>query len=240
MDKGSFLCQLSMVASHGFCSFCVFFSMHSKHAQRTGSYSFHRPRETFPVQVLGATVTPIILPGVDDARPSLHIPQANLGAKKRGVACRVDKHSRGSLHRASFQAQEQERTLSEPTPLRQLAFEEGTGQTMSLSESNLPLQHALEEGTRQKLQEQVPPPTQLWRFMLQLRNEMAKLHQVVGNLAGLLDSQLRTHSLDAELSKEKGEPTANNKNNNNSEDETMTTTTTMTTTKTVESLAYAT
>ena len=85
-------------------------------------------------------------------------------------------------------------SLSEPTPLGQLA---------------------LEEGTRQKLQEQVPPPTQLWQFMLQLRNEIAKLHQVVGNLAGLLDSQLRNHSLDAELSKEKGEPTTNNKNNNN-------------------------
>ena len=129
------------------------------------------------------------------------------------MTCRVGRHSRGSLHRASFQAQEQERSLPESTPLWQLASEEGTGQT-NLSESNLPLQLALEEGTRQKLQEQVPPPTQLWQFMLQLRNEIAKLHQVVGNLAVLLDSQLRNHSLDAEFAKETGEPTTSNSNNN--------------------------
>ena len=188
--------------------------MHSKHLQRPGSYSFHRAKETFPVQVLGAPTTPINLPGVGDARPSLHIPQDNLGAKRKGVTCRVGRHSRGSLHRESFQAQEQDKSLPESTPLWQLASEEGTGQT-NLSESNLPWQQALEEGTRQKIQEQVPPPTQLWQFTLQLRNEIVKLHQVVGNLAGLLDSQLRNHSLDAKLSKEKGEPTISNNNNNN-------------------------
>ena len=187
----------------------------------------YRTRETSPLQCLGAPVSPTPLPGRDDASSSLQHPQANLGVKEDGVSCRVGRHSRGSLHRASFQAQRRDESFSdhrtapsskksllESTPLWQLASEEGTGQT-NLSESNLPLQHALEEGPRQKLQEQVPPPTQLWHFMLQLRNEIANLHQVVGNLAGLLDSQLRNHSLAAELSKEKGEPTTNNKNNNN-------------------------
>ena len=115
----------------------------------------NRSRKTFPVQVLGAPVSPTSLPGRDDAHPSLHIPQHNLGLKKGGGAGRVDQPSRGSL-RASFRAQEQDKPLPESIPLWHLASEEGTGQT-SLAESNLPLQNALGGRTSQKLQE-VPSP----------------------------------------------------------------------------------
>ena len=141
------------------------------------------------------------------------------------------------MHRASFQAQRldesfsdhrtapsSQQSLPESTPLWQLASEEGTGQT-SLAESNLPLQQALGGRTSQKLQE-VPPPTQLWRFVLQLRQEMAKLHQVVGNLAVLLDSQLRNHSLDAELGDTCAKHSDNKNNNNNTIDDNNNTTNT--------------
>ena len=150
--------------------------------------------------------------------------QHNLGLKKEGGAGRVDQPSKKSLG-TNFQAQKLDESLSdnrlalsskllpELTPLWQLASEEGTGQT-SLAKNNLPLQQALEGETSQKIQE-VPPPTQLWNFMVQLGNEMAKLHQVVGNLAVLLDSQLRNHSLDAELGDACAEHNDNKNNNNN-------------------------
>ena len=51
--------------------------------------------------------------------------------------------------------------------------------------------------------------------MLQLKKEMAKLHQVVGNLAVLLDSQLRHHSLDAELGDACAKHNNSDNNNNN-------------------------
>ena len=160
-----------------------------------------RSRETSPAAKLESLrVGRSTLPDQLDARSSLQL-QDNLGHRKGGVTCRVGRHSRGSLHRASFRAQKQDvsfsdhrtapsstKSLPESTPLWQLATEEGTGQT-NLSESNLPLRQALEAGTRHRIQEQVPPPTQLWHFMLQLTNEVAKLHQVVGKFAVLLDSQ---------------------------------------------------
>ena len=179
---------------------------------------------------LGATDLPIPLPGKVEARPSLHHPKNNLGLKKEGGAGRVDQPSRRSL-RASFRAQEQNKLLPESTPLWHLASEEGTGQT-SLAESNLPLQQALGGETSQRHQE-VPPPTQLWRFMLKLRHEMAKLYQVMGNLAVLLDSQLRTHSLDAELGDACAKHSDNKKKNNNNNDTHTTTTTTSPTTTTI-------
>ena len=173
--------------------------------------------QQFPLESLGA-------PGLTDPScPVNSMPassfqlQHNLGHKKGGAG-KVDQPSRGSLHRASCpQAQEQEKLLFEPTPLRQLAFGEGTEQTKSLAESNLPLQHALEGITGQKLQE-VPPPTQLWIFMLQLGNEITSLHQVVANLAELIDSRLRSHSLDEELGEDCAKHSDNNKNNNTDDD----------------------
>ena len=76
------------------------------HPKKARSESFLRVRETSLMQSLGASDTPKNSPGVVDARSSLHLPQDNLGDNKPGVACRVDKHSRGSLQKASFQAQE--------------------------------------------------------------------------------------------------------------------------------------
>ena len=111
----------------------------------------------------------------------------------------------------------------------------------SLSEQT-PLKHfASEEGTRQKLQEQVPPPTQLKHMMLQLRDAIATLHQVV-------------HSLEAELAKDEDDedkittktttttttpPTTTTTTTTTIQPTTTTTTTTttMTTPKAVESLA---
>ena len=55
--------------------------------------------------------------------------------------------------------------------------------------------------------------------MLQLKKEMAKLHQVAGNLAVLLDSQLRNHSLDAELGDACAKHSDNNNSNNNTRDD---------------------
>ena len=187
--------------------------MHSKHPKMTRSESFVRGRlrKTSPLQSLRASDPPMPLPGGVDARSSLQHPQHNLG----GASCRVDRSSIGSLQGASQQAQklaesfpdldgtapaladEKERSLSETTPLRQLC--------------------AFEESTRQKLQnqDQDPPPTQLKHMMLQLRDAIATLQQVAKHLAELTCSQLREHSLDAELAKEKGEPNTNNKNNNN-------------------------
>ena len=163
---------------------------------------------------LGATDLPISLPGKVETRPSLHHPKNNLGLKKEGVTGRVDQNSRGSLHRASFQAQEQDRLLFEPTPLRQLAFEEGTEQTRSLAESNLPLQHALGGGTSQKLQE-VPPPTQLRQAVSQLRAEIMTLQKVVRKLAELTQGELPP-TLGKELADACAKHNDNkNKNNNN-------------------------
>ena len=90
-------------------------------------------------------------------------------------------------------ADEKERSLSETTPPRQLC--------------------AFEESTRQKLQnqEQDPPPTQLEHMMLQLRDAIATLQQVARHLAELTCSQLREHSLKAELAKAEGEPKTNKK-----------------------------
>ena len=122
------------------------------------------------MQSLGAPETPIILPGVLDARSSLHHPQNNLGNNKPGVACRVGKHSRGSLQKASLQAQKQAESF--PVQDRIAPASKGKSLTRSLSEPT-PLKHfAFEESTRQQLQQEVPPPTQLWHVVSQLRAEM--------------------------------------------------------------------
>ena len=133
---------------------------------------------------LSAPEPPINLPGRLEANSSLHHPQHNLG---RG-SCRVGKSSIGSLQEASLQAQK----LAESFPSTiGIAPALATGKE-SLSEQT-PLKHlASEEGTRQKLQEQVPPPTQLRHMMLQLRDAIATLYQVV-------------HSLAAELAKDEDE-----------------------------------
>ena len=51
--------------------------------------------------------------------------------------------------------------------------------------------------------------------MLQLSQEIAKLHKAVGSLAVLLDSQLRHHSLDAKLGDACAQHSDNKNNNNN-------------------------
>ena len=144
---------------------------------------------------LSAPEPPIELPGRLEANSSLHHPQHNLG---RG-SCRVGKSSLGSLQEANLQGQRlaesfpttigiapalatRKESLSEPTPLRQLC--------------------ASEERTGQKLQEQVPLPTQLRHMMLQLKDAIATLHQVM-------------HSLEAELADACAQHSDNNNNNNN-------------------------
>ena len=97
-------------------------------------------------------------------------------------------------------ADQKRRSLSATTPLRQLAFE---------------------ESTRQELQNQDPPPTQLRHMMFQFIDVIATLHQVAKHLAELTCSQPREHSLDAELAKKEGEPNTNNKNNNNNNTNTI-------------------
>ena len=176
------------------------------HPRSTRSENFFRSRETFPMQCLRASEPPITLPGVLDARSSLHLPQDNLG-RKPGVAYRVGKHSRGSLHRASFQAQK--RAVSFPD-LDRIA---PASKIRSLSEQT-PLKHfASEEGTRQKLQ-QTPPPTQLWHVVLQLRAEIGTLQQVVRHLAELTFGKENPHS--AELDQDNNNNNnINNTNNNN-------------------------
>ena len=136
--------------------------MHPKIAR---SESFFRVRETSPMHSLRASETPITLPGVLDARSSLHHPQHNLDNLR--VAYRVDKHSRGSLQKASFQAQKQ--AVSFPVQDRIAPALQSKSLTRSLSEPT-PLRHfAFEESTRQQLQQHVPPPTQLWHVVFQLR-----------------------------------------------------------------------
>ena len=138
-----------------------------------------RIRETSPVQSLGASATPTNIPGRGDARSSLHHPQHNLG-RKPGVAYRVGKHSRGSLHRASFPAQE----LAESFPDHRTApASQQKSPRESLSERT-PLKHfASEERPRQKLYPE-HPPTQL-RHMLQLAGVTETLQKVVRKLAEL-------------------------------------------------------
>ena len=146
--------------------------MHPKKAR-----SDRRTRETSPLQSLRASDPPTNLPGGVDARSSLQLPQDNLG-RKPGVAYRVGKHSRGSLHRASFHAQKQAESFPD---LDRIAPASGF---KSLSEQT-PLKHfASEEGTRQKLHPD-HPPTQLWHVVLQLRAEMKTLQRLVRDLAQL-------------------------------------------------------
>ena len=155
------------------------------------------------MQSLGASETPTNLPGVLDARSSLHRPD-NLGNNRPGVACRVGRHSKGSLQKASFQAQEQAESF---TVLDRTApASKGKSLRRSLSEPT-PLKHfAFEEGTRQKLQQHVPPPTQLWHVVLQLRAEIITLQHVVRHLAKLTFGKENPQG--AELGE--GEPNNNN------------------------------
>ena len=168
----------------------------------------NRPRETSPVYSLRASARPTNLPGPGDARASLHHPQDNLGDRKPGVAYRVGKHSRGSLHRASFQAQE----LVESFPdLDRIAPASGF---KSLSEKAPPKHFAFEEKTRQKLQEQVPPPTLLRQAVSQLRAEIMTLQKVVRKLADLTLGELPP-TLKNEFAETCAKHSDNNNNTNN-------------------------
>ena len=165
---------------------------------------------------LGASETPMIFPGVLDARSSLHHTQDNLGNNKPGVACRVDKHSRGSLQKTNFHAQKQ--AVSFLVQDRIAPASKGKSLTRSLSEPT-PLRHfAFEESTRQQLQQQVPPPTQLWHVVFQLRAEIEALQKVVRQLAGLSFSKEIPHTLGAELEEDGAHNQTNNNTNNNNND----------------------
>ena len=175
--------------------------MHPKSAR---SYRF---RETSPMSSLSAPEPPINLPGRLEASSSLHQPQHNLG----GASCRVDRSSIGRLQDASLQAQKlavsfpdldgiapalatEKESLSATTPLRQLASE---------------------ESTRQKLQEQVPPPTQLRHMMLQLGDVIEILQKVVRKLAEFTLGEVPP-TLGAELAEACAKHS--NKNNNTDDD----------------------
>ena len=176
------------------------------HPQRARSESFYRDRlrETIPLQSLGASDPPTPLPGGVDARSSLQLPQYNLG----GASCRVDRSSIGSLQDASLQAQEQAKSFPD---LDRIA---PASESKSLSEQT-PLKHfASEEGTRQKLQEQVPLPTQLWEAVSQLRAEIETLQKVVRKLAELTLGEVPP-TLGAELA----DACAQHSNNNNTNDD---------------------
>ena len=137
-----------------------------------------RTRETSPLQSLGASDPPTKLPGGVDARSSLQLPQHNLGR----ASCRVDRSSIGSLQDASLQAQKLAESF--PTTIG-IAPALATGKE-SLSATTPLRQLASEESTRQELQDQVPPPTQLRHMMFQLSDVIATLHRVAKHLAELL------------------------------------------------------
>ena len=169
------------------------------------------------MQSLGASETPMTLPGVLDAHSSLHHPHHNLD--NLGVACRVDKHSRGSLQKASFQAQKQ--AVSFPIHLGITPASKGKSLTRSLSEPT-PLRHfAFEESTRQQLQQLVPPPTQLLDVVSQLRAELCTLQNVVRQLAELqsVACSKTGDNIQAERGEEEGAHNNNNTNNNNNDND---------------------
>ena len=182
------------------------------HLQRSRSESFfrNRLRETSPLQSLGASDPPISLPGGVDARSSLQLPQHNLG----GASCRVDRSSIGSLQEASEQAQELAVSFPDLDGTAPALADE---KRRSLSATTSLRQLASEESTRQKLQEQVPPPTQLWSVVTQLRAEIEALHQVVRKLAELTFGKVPP-TLGAELEEESAHNKTNRNNNNNDND----------------------
>ena len=191
-----------------------------------------RLRKTSPVYSLRASARPTNLPGPGDARASLHHPHNNLG-RKPGVAYREGKHSRGSLHRASFQAQKQ----AESFPAYRTAPASPQENTRRSLSEKTPLKHfASEEKTRQKLHPE-HPPTQLRDMMFQLEGVTETLQKVVRKLAELTLGKVPP-TLGAELAADDCRQNNNNNNNNNNTTTTatttMTTTTKMTTTKTVE------
>ena len=174
------------------------------HPQKTRSDRL-RTRETSPLQSLRASDLPTNLPGSVDARSSLQLPQDNLG-RKPGVAYRVGKHSRGSLHRASFQAQKQAECFPDSDRIAPAS------ESKSLSEQTSLKHFASEEGTRQKLHPE-HPPTQLWHVVLQLRADIKTLQRMVRNLAQLTLGKV-SNTLRAELAEDERKQDNNNNNNN--------------------------
>ena len=155
---------------------------------------------------LRAPEPPIILPGVLDDHSSLHLPQHSLGS-----ACRVGKHL-GSLQKESSRAQKQ--AVSFPVLDRSAPASKGKSLRRSLSEPTFPQHFALEERTRQKLQQHDPPPTQLRHVVSQLRAELCILQHVVRQLAEL-------QSVACSKTRDNIEETsAHNQNNNNNNNNT--------------------
>ena len=176
------------------------------------------------MQCLGASETPTTLPGVLDARPSLHQPQHNLG----GGACRVGKPSIGSLQMKSSKAQKQ--AVSFPVLDRIAPAFKGKSLRRSLSELTLPQHLALEEKTRQKLLQHDLPPTQLSHVVAQLRAELCILQHAVRQLAELQSVACsKKDNIELETTVRTTKPTTTTT--------TTTTTAKMTTIKTAKSLA---
>ena len=162
------------------------------------------------MQAVGATARPTNLPGPGEARPSLHQPRS------KGRGAYTGKPSRGSLHRASFHRQVQEQAVIFPDD----RIDPASG-LLSLSEKAPPRHFALEEETKQKFYPE-HPPTQL--DLVQLRAEIAHLHEIVQQLAGKSFSKQR-----AELAANGCKQTNNNNNNNNNNSDNNNSNTTNTT-----------
>ena len=200
-----------------------------------------RYRETSPVRSLSAPAGPKPIPGSCEASSSFHQP------RHKGERGASRKPSLGGLQEASFLRQAQDQALAEQTPLRQLAVEEGTSQTTSLAEQNLPKRQALEGRTSQKRHREHPPPQQEQLDLAQLEHMMLKIDMLQKVVRKLVRGKLPP-TLAAELAEDdcKQDSDNNNNNNNNNKQQpphttttttTMSPTTTTTTTKTVKSLA---
>ena len=127
-----------------------------------------RTRETSPLQSLGAPDHTDQLTRCGDARSPepAAVPQDNLGNRtKPGVAYRVGKHSRGSLHRASFHAQK----LAESFPVSDRTAPAYSPRKACLSKlllSTLLLRRVPDRSFTQN----IPPPSfGMWCFSLELK-----------------------------------------------------------------------
>ena len=185
-----------------------------QHASR----SFRSDRETIPVHSLRATGHAKTLPGMTDARSSLHHHNNNLG----GVAFR--KHSRNSLQDAGFRIRAQKQVESFPTRIAPTLQKK-----RSLSERTLLGHLALGEQTGQLL-EHVPPSPQLEQLDLvsawacshelsQLRAEIATLQETVRQLAGQSFSKKMAENTNNNNTNNIDNNNTNNTNNNNNNDD---------------------
>ena len=180
-------------------------------------------RQTSPVQSLVAPVTPIPLPGVDEARPSLH------QSRSKGAGGAYRKPSLGSSQVSFRQAQ----VMAAKTPLGHLALEEQTSHTTSLAEpSPLELQ-ALEGRTSQQTSPKHPSAgfnqldlAQLEQKMLKIEMLQKEMRELVRNkLPSTLAAKLAKNECKQEVDCKQSSDNNNNNNDNNNNNNTNTTTT---------------